>query len=51
MKRLKLRRWVKVTLAVIVLIGTIAILQKLDNDYMDGCIEAGYSETYCIAHK
>lgn len=51
MKKLKLRKWVKVTLAIIVLIGTIVILKQLDDDFMDGCTKAGYSEAYCIAHK
>lgn len=51
MKKLRLKKWVKVTLAIIVLIGTIAILKQLDDDFMNGCMSAGYSEAYCIAHK
>lgn len=51
MKKLKLRKWVKVVLISLVIIGIGTLLLKLDNDYMKGCMSNGYSKEYCIAHK
>ena len=51
MKKIKLRKWVKVVLIIMVLTGAVTILQKLDEDFMNGCTKAGYSEIQCKEAK
>ena len=49
-KDMKLRKWVKVTIAIIVVI-LLVLLVKAMNDYtdnaIDNCVKAGNSRTYC----
>ena len=51
MKRYKLRSWVKVTLLLIAVFNLLMILKIMDREFIKQCTNAGYSETYCIAHK
>ena len=50
MKRLRLKRWVKVVSVVIVLVGLVELgmmIKKSDDDFIKGCMEAGYSKQLC----
>lgn len=51
MKKLKLRRWVKVVLVILVLVVLALINKKLDDDFMKSCTDAGFTKEYCEAHK
>lgn len=55
MKKYKLKKWVKIAIAVMIvwdiLLLTIMLFKKIDNNFVEKCTSAGYSETYCIAHK
>lgn len=51
MKRYKLRNWVKVVMALMVAADLFMIAEIIDKDFVKNCKSAGYSETYCIAHK
>lgn len=43
---------IAIGLIIIVIIIGIGKIVKIDNDnFMKGCLSAGYSETYCIAHR
>lgn len=46
-KKLKLRKWVKVTLIVIATIGVLAMFNKGTDRAIQSCIEAGNSVTFC----
>lgn len=54
-KRLKLKTKYKITLFSVAIIGvlglSICMLNNLDQDFMQGCMNQGYSEKYCIEHK
>lgn len=54
-KRWKLKIKYKITLTSVVIIGflglSICMLNNLDQDFMKGCMNQGYSEEYCIEHK
>lgn len=50
-RKLRLKSWVKVVLVSLVFIGLISLLVKVDDDFMNGCMNSGYSKEYCIAHK
>lgn len=51
MKKLRLRKWVKVTLATILVItSVITMILVLDSQYksnINNCIKAGNSKSYC----
>lgn len=51
MKKLRLRKWVKVVLVIIALVGVFTLFKKMDDDFMDGCMKAGYSEYQCKEAK
>lgn len=51
MKRLKLKRWVKVVLVIIILVILGVAIKKLDDSFIDNCTKAGYSEEYCMGVK
>ena len=51
MKKRRLKKWVKVVLISLVVIIIGCILIKLDSDFMNSCIKAGYSKDYCIKEK
>lgn len=51
MKKYKLRNWVKVALLFIAIFNLVMILKIMDREFIKRCTNAGYSETYCIAHK
>ena len=51
MKKLKLKRWVKVTIVIILITATWTALKKLDDHFMKNCIESGYSENYCKGER
>ena len=51
MKKLRLKKWVKVVLVIIILVLLGVAVNKLNNDYMKGCMSNGYSKDYCEAHK
>lgn len=50
-----LKKWVRVTIASILIVSTLAILIKIDNNYnqkeIQKCVAEGHSESYCIAHS
>lgn len=51
MKKYKLRTWVKVVIAIVILAGIIELgilIKKSDDDFIKGCMEAGYSKQHCI---
>jgi len=50
MKKVRLRRWVKVVLVIFMLLGLIELgmlAKKSDDDFVKGCMEAGYSRQHC----
>lgn len=47
MRKLRLKRWAKVVLVILILVGLLTALKKLDDSFMKDCTEAGYSTTYC----
>lgn len=52
-RKLKLRKWVKILLIIIIfliLLNIIKILIKEDENFMKGCMR-NYSYNYCISHK
>ena len=51
MKRYKLKSWVKWLIVGIVLFVLLAIVEKSDRDFVETCMEHGYSKYYCEAHK
>ena len=51
MKKLRMKKWVKVVLISLIVLGIGILLLKLNNDYMEGCMSNGYSREYCIAHR
>ena len=51
MKKLKLRKWVKNTLTVAVLIALLAGLRTMQKGFVETCVEQGYSVNYCIEHS
>lgn len=51
MKRIKLRRWVKMTIVIIFLISAIMVLKILDNHFMKNCMESGYNKNYCKGER
>lgn len=51
MKKYKLKKWVKLTLISIIILIIGITLIKLNDDYMKGCMNNGYSKDYCIAHR
>lgn len=47
---MRLRKWVKVTLAIIVIILLVVLVKSLNNytdNAIDKCVNAGNSRTYC----
>lgn len=51
MKKLRLKKWVKITLTIIFITTLFITLKKLDNDFMESCQAQGYSYNYCMANK
>ena len=48
---MKLQRWIKTLLIVLIMAFMIAMIKHLDNGFVKDCVSAGYSEEYCINHK
>lgn len=49
--RNKLKTWVKVVMALMIVADLLMIVEIIDRDFVKNCKSAGYSEAYCIAHK
>ena len=51
MIKTRLRSWVKVVLVIIVVAIIFSLLnmivEKIDGDFVDNCVEAGYSRQHC----
>ena len=50
----KLKSWVIWLLVALTLLGVLEIVRlynKEENDFVERCMNAGYSREYCIAHK
>ena len=47
MKRLRIKSWVKVVLVILVVLAFIIALVMENDNYMEDCINAGYSREYC----
>ncbi len=50
-----LKNWVKVTIASILVVSSLAILINIDNNYnqkeINKCVAVGNTRTYCVAHS
>ena len=46
-KKLRLKSWVKWLILILVFIGFAVVLAKTNDDFIESCINSGYSETYC----
>lgn len=51
MKKLRMKRLVKIVLVIGIIIMLLSLLAKLNNDFMNDCIKAGYSKEYCEMGK
>ncbi len=55
MKKLRLKRWVKVTLysvaTGIVMLSLLIINSNLENNFISNCEKNNYSHNYCMLHK
>ena len=47
---MKLKLWVKVVLAISIILVAIIMLSKNQDEQMQKCIEAGHSQAYCEIH-
>lgn len=47
MKRLKLRKWVKVSLGVLIIIGVVSFANSFTNNAVDKCVNAGNDVNFC----
>ena len=47
---MKLKLWVKVVLATLVMIMAVTMLNNNQDKQMQKCIEAGHSQAYCEIH-
>lgn len=54
-KKLRLKTEYKITLFTLVIIGALGLLiyslKTLDEEFMESCMNQGYSEEYCIENK
>lgn len=46
-----MKKGIIIGIIVLVFIGLIKIANDMDEEYMEGCQENGYSYTYCLRHK
>ena len=51
MKKLRLKKWVKITLIVLALTILVIAIKKLDDSFMETCQNNGYSYDYCLRNK
>lgn len=49
MKKLKLRMWVKVVFALVIVGGMFAFVNNHTDKAIDQCVNAGHSQNYCEA--
>ncbi len=47
MRNLRLRKWVKVSLGILVIIGVISFANSFTNSNINKCVSAGNSQNYC----
>ena len=47
MKRVRLRGWVKVVIALSIIVGVVIFADKYTQDQIDRCVAGGHSQTYC----